>query len=231
MSRQHDFSYQGTELDLFAHATNWRAYWSDALRPFIGADVLEVGAGLGSTTRALRRQGQRWTALEPDPALANRIEQPDDGLTVRVGTLQDLGSETFDSIIYVDVLEHIADDRGEVDRAWTHLRPGGVLAFLSPAHQWLYTPFDESIGHYRRYSRASLEALRPDGAQKLVARYLDSAGLLASLGNRLLLKAASPGPRQIAVWDRALVPMSRVVDPLLQGKVGKSLLVIWRKPS
>src|SRR5262249_19659327 len=135
----------------------------------------------------------------------------------------------FDAILYIDVLEHIEDDRGELARAAERLNAGGALIVLSPAHPFLYTPFDAEIGHFRRYTRASLRAAAPDSLRIGKLKYLDSAGMLASAGNRVLLKASMPTEKQILTWDRMLVPVSRVIDPLLMGRVGKSVLGIWTK--
>ena len=69
------------------------------------------------------------------------------------GTLASLDPEVkADTILYIDVMEHIAGDRQEMADAAARLRPGGHLIVLSPAHQWLFSPFDEAIGHYRRYT-------------------------------------------------------------------------------
>ena len=81
------------------------------------------------------------------------------------GTIADIldRPQRFDAVLYIDVLEHIEDDRGELERATRLLREGGYLIVLSPAHQWLFSPFDEAIGHFRRYDRRSLGALQPAG--------------------------------------------------------------------
>ncbi len=111
--------YVGGELDLFAQASNWKAYLRHQIAPFLGNQVLEVGAGIGATTRALcSGREQRWGCLEPDAALAVGAERS--GLPacceVVVGSLATaVADERFDSVLYVDVLEHIADDRGELD--------------------------------------------------------------------------------------------------------------------
>src|SRR5439155_19234776 len=96
----------------------------------------------------------------------------------RLGTLEKFDdAETFDTILYMDVLEHIEDDRAEVARAAKHLRPGGHVIALSPAHQWLFTPFDRAIGHHRRYTRAGFGALATPDLEPVRLRYLDSIGL------------------------------------------------------
>lgn len=233
---QPSFEYVGTELDLFAGASNWRDYWASFVRPLLGEDVLEVGAGIGSVTRLLHVAGQRWTALEPDPELAQRTravldaDRIGNGVEVVCGSIDDLPvGRSFDTAIYIDVLEHIENDQEEVRRAFDRLRPGGRLVVLAPAHQWLFTPFDKAVGHFRRYGRARLRSLRPENGSEELAIYLDAAGLLASGANRVLLRSAAPTHQQIQLWDRRLVPTSRLIDPLLRHSIGKSVLVVWRK--
>jgi hypothetical protein len=129
----------------------------------------------------------------------------------------------------MDVIEHIEDDAAELRRAAGLLRPNGVIVVLSPAHQWLYTPFDKAIGHYRRYTAARMVAITPPGTRLERNRYLDSVGMLASLGNKLVLNASQPKLKQILLWDRVMVPLSRLVDPLTLYCLGKSVLGIYRK--
>jgi SAM-dependent methyltransferase len=227
----------GTELEVFRGAENWRAYWQGFVRPYLGRRVLEVGAGIGTVTAGLCDGARdQWLALEPDPALAAMIVGSLErgeiiGLChVLVGKVADLATEDlFDSILYIDVLEHIMDHEDELHRAVAHLRPGGHLIVLVPAHQRLFTPFDAAIGHHRRYSRGQLLRLAPADLRPIRALYLDSMGMLASLVNRLLLKAAQPTQQQIALWDRVLVRLSRIVDPLSGYYCGKSVLAIWQR--
>ena len=232
------YHYVGDELDLFAAATHWKAYFRRMIAPYLGDSVLEVGAGLGGTTRALcRGTERRWVCLEPDPRLAARLEaeraagrlpgRPE----IVVGTLDDqLAADEFDTVLYMDVLEHIEGDRAELVRAARRVGPGGHLVVLSPAHQWLFTPFDRSIGHCRRYSRAYLRGVGPPGLDLIWLGYLDAVGFFASLANKLLLRQAMPTTRQIAFWDRVLVRSSTWVDPILRYGAGKSVLGVWRRP-
>lgn len=232
-----NLSYIGSELELFREAHNWKAYWSLLIRAYIGNEVLEVGAGIGGTTEVLCKGNQRrWVCLEPDPMLADILNSSiikgcfSESCEVKIGTLLDLDrEELFDSIIYIDVLEHIQNDRAETRFAASHLRDGGFLVVLAPAHQWLFTPFDRSIGHYRRYNKKMLSAIIPETLECISLRYLDSIGLLASLGNRFILKSKMPSKKQILFWDRVMVPLSRKLDPLLQYSLGKSLVGVWRK--
>jgi SAM-dependent methyltransferase len=218
--------YAGTELALFAQAHCWKTYVAGLVRPWLGARVLDVGAGIGGNIPALFRDPvKEWVALEPDPALAGQIEHAS---RVEVGTLDALTpSDRFDAILYMDVLEHIEDDALELSRAVRHLMPGGRLIVLVPAHQFLFSPFDAVIGHFRRYSRTMLRRAGPPEARLERLLALDSVGLLASLANRLLLRSAHPTAGQIRFWDRTLVPLSRGLDQAARYRLGKSILGIW----
>jgi SAM-dependent methyltransferase len=232
-----EFKYAGSELELFEKARNWKAYWRAQIAGFVRGEVLEVGAGIGTNTLTLAGLDyQRWTCLEPDAALAARITLPPGGRHVSAtGTIDDLpGAAKFDAILYdtilyIDVLEHIEDDHGEMARAAARLKPGGALIVLAPAHPSLFTPFDRAIGHFRRYTRASLRAAAPETlrVEKLV--YLDAAGMLASAANRWLLRKSMPAAWEIRAWDWLGVPVSRLIDPVFAGRVGKSVLGVWRK--
>jgi SAM-dependent methyltransferase len=238
MAMTTDYEYVGHELDLFAKASNWKAYLNRQVSPYIGRHVLEIGAGLGGTTLHLCTGAHdRWLCLEPDRELARRLEAAIKAgelppcCQVELGTVHDQPAEpAFDTLLYIDVLEHIEDDARELARAARLLRPGGHVVVLSPAHQSLYTPFDAAIGHYRRYSKKALSALTPSGLQLVRLRYLDAVGMVASLGNRLILNQSMPTARQIALWDGIMVRISRLIDPVTAYSLGKSVLAVWKKP-
>lgn len=232
-----DFKYVGTELDLFAVAHNWKSYWSSRVRPFITGDVLEAGAGIGSNTHFLDPGGDgRWVCMEPDSALIAQLKQNVSTMTRRrgyetiCGTLASLDpTEKFDTIIYIDVIEHIEKDGEEMERAASRLNAGGRVIVLSPAHQWLFTPFDAAIGHFRRYNRPMLRGITPPNLRLERMIYLDSVGLLLSLGNLLFLRQSMPTKAQLRFWDRMVIPISRVVDRCLFGSAGKTIVGIWRR--
>ncbi len=231
-------SYPGTELELFAKAVNWKRYYASRITECIRGDVLEVGAGIGGTTRVLWSSRVRsWVCLEPDPEMARSLRTILSTFgaaptpSVVTGRLEDLEPEArFDCILYIDVLEHIESDRAEMANAAQLLRPGGCIVVLSPAHDFLFSEFDRQIGHFRRYDRRSLTAIRPAGLLQDACFYLDSVGTLLSLANRLMLRAQAPNEKQILVWDRLVIPISRVLDPLAGYRFGKTIVVVWRKP-
>lgn len=238
METTNDFRYVGSELDVFAGALRWKAYWSQRIKPYLRGDTLEVGAGIGTNTEFLSRLvSGRWVCLEPDAEMSAQLEtklragSPTRKYEIVCGTLQSLtNNESFDTIVYIDVLEHIEGDANELELAGTRLRPGGRIVVVSPAHQFLFSAFDAAIGHFRRYNRSSLRKISPPGLELEKLFYLDAVGIAASAMNRLLLRQSIPTKSQIGVWDKRIIPVSRVIDPILMYSVGKSIVGVWRRP-
>ncbi len=237
MTKEH--RYLGSELDLFAMAFNWKDYVRHEIGQYIKGHVLEVGAGIGETTKALINGHEgSWTCLEPDQSLAERIPitladnvyRQCHAPQVIVGDIDHPAcSRKYDTILYIDVLEHIEKDELEIQKAAQKMNQKGCLIVLAPAHQYLYSPFDAKIGHFRRYHRKRLFALRPMDSNLLRVRYLDSVGCLASLGNKFMLRAGLPTKNQIMMWDRLMVPLSRIFDTILHHKIGKSIYIVWQR--
>ena len=230
-----NLTYPGKELDLFSRARNWKLYWSSRIAPYIGETILEVGAGIGSNTHVLCKGNvKRWVCLEPDAELAGQLStslsKHDDTYCCELinGTLKVLSEhDLFDTILYIDVLEHIEDDKAEIELVLKHLERRGKLIILSPAHNWLLSEFDEAIGHYRRYDKHMLRNLAPGYHRLLKLEYLDSVGLLISLCNSMILRSGTPSRKQIQVWDSFIIPLSRLLDKVSRFRFGKSILAVW----
>lgn len=237
MTRLSSFSYVGTELELFAKATNWKNYLGMNLKPYIVGRVIEVGAGIGGSTKYLcNGSHERWVCLDPDASHVSHLR----GLIslrklpscceARCGILAELPpDECADTILYIDVLEHIENDEEEMRVAVTHLATNGHIVMLSPAFQSLYSPFDEAIGHYRRYGRKDAERLTVPSLLLKQVFFLDSLGCLVSAVNRLIIRSSQPSVHQIQFWDKALVPVSGLTDKILGRLFGRSVVMIWQK--
>lgn len=233
MAQSAAYEYVGNELTLFMHATNWKKYWSSRLRPFVQGRVLDVGAGLGATFDYLGEVAQSYTCLEPDAALCEqlsaRLASHPKPPRVVCGTLHTLAAEErFDTIVYIDVLEHIEHDQQQLQDAMRLLERGGSLVVLSPALPALFSPFDSSVGHFRRYTRRSLSDVTPTGLSVKDWFYLDGVGVLASLFARLAKKSA-PTAAQIGTWDKLIVPVSRFTDLLTSRLFGRTIIMVWTK--
>ena len=231
------YIYPGSELALFAKAFHWKRYFSSHIKTYIQKNVVEVGAGIGATT-ALLNQGtaSKWILLEPDEVLARALSERIDrhefpeNCEVLVGTLAQLSHvNKIDTIIYIDVLEHIEDDINEMKRASGLLNENGHLIILSPAFPSLFSPFDKALGHHRRYTIRNLKKIMPEEMKVVELKYLDTIGFVASLANRLLLKQSYPTEKQISVWDKMLIPISKITDKIFLHSFGRTVLAIWKK--
>jgi 2-polyprenyl-3-methyl-5-hydroxy-6-metoxy-1,4-benzoquinol methylase len=228
-------NYVGTELELFQHAVNWKRYWSAQVAPYVQGTVLDVGCGLGVNAAYVANDSVTgYTFLEPDGALLQQVSAHiplPPTITQRMieGTTEKLKGERYDTLLYIDVLEHIEDATAELLRANELLVTGGHLIIVVPAYPFLYSPFDRAIGHYRRYTERMLDEQMPPSLQKIRVRYLDSAGFALSLGNKLLLHRTSPTMAQISFWDRRIVPLSRITDKVVSHAFGRSMVAVYRK--
>lgn len=230
-------NYIGNELELFKHAHNWKKYYAKFFKHLLKGDVLEVGAGIGETTHFLCDGTQKsWVCIEPDNELTKEILlKKDQGylpsfIEVKTSTLEGIEpGRKFDAIIYIDVIEHIEYDAQELQKAGTYLKPGGHLIILVPAHNFLFSKFDKSIGHFRRYNKRMLVEAVPKELKKIDLRYLDAVGLSASLANKWFLKQDYPELKQVKFWDNYLVPASKIMDSLTFFSLGKTVVGIWQK--
>lgn len=227
--------YIGDELSVFECAKNWKKYFSTFLTPFIKGKTLEAGAGIGGTTSFLNSgQQSTWVCMEPDVELLKQIEHkiksgllPSNCKCVG-GTIKNL-SETFDTIIYIDVIEHIEDDGKEISIALSKLSQGGHLIILVPAFNSLYSPFDKAIGHYRRYTKKMLRSLMPTGVLIKKSLYLDTTGFFSSLVNKYILKQKEPTKNQVLFWDQILIKFSLFLDKIFFYQFGKSVFIVVQK--
>ena len=231
--------YIGNELELFKHAHNWKKYYSKYFNKLLVDKVLEVGAGIGETTKFLCDGTKKiWLCVEPDDKLTDIIKEKKatgylpQNIQILSGTIDSIsGQEKYNAILYIDVIEHIENDAEELMKASQLLAPNGYLIVLVPAHNYLFSPFDKAIGHFRRYDKKMLQKAVPKSLKKNKLIYLDSVGLIASLTNKFFLKQSYPTSKQIRFWDNFIVPVSKITDRILFNSIGKTVVGIWQKPN
>ena len=228
------FKYSGLELDFFEKAINWKLYYLQLCRSLFknNFDVLEIGAGIGAISKVFipSTKFSSWTLIEPDKSnferLINNLNFLRNSKVKALNlSIEDYENDPnkFDLILLADVIEHIEDDKKTLNKLFDKLKPSGILIIFVPACQFLYSPFDNQIGHFRRYSIQSLEKLLPLNSKVIDKKYIDSVGFFASLVNKLFLKSPNPNLKQVLFWDRVLVPLSRFFDRLFFFKFGKNI--------
>lgn len=224
-------SYFGKDLEAMSFAENYHKWILEYFAPYLGRDVAEIGAGVGDFSKLLLSKTiSRLTAFEPSSNMFPRLKaalEADLRATTCYGYLGVKGaSGPFDSVVYVNVLEHIEDDVAELRRAYACLRSQGHLLVFVPALQWLYSELDRQVGHFRRYTKKQLVELVQGASFEVVrARYFDVAGILPWYVNFVLLKN-SMGSGSVRVYDRLVVPMMRVLEAHIPPPIGKNVLLI-----
>ncbi len=203
----------------------------DRLARWIGQRVLEVGSGIGNMSQWFVDR-DHVVLTDRDPAYREELRRRfggRDNVTVRELSLPDvppeLRNDGFDSIVCLNVLEHIDDDVASLEAMRSLLRPGGRLVLLVPALQSLYGSLDESLGHFRRYSTALLRSrYRETGFAMARLEYFNLAGIPGWwIAGRVLKRTVIPtGP--LAIYDK-LVPVFRW-ERWLPLRVGQSLIAI-----
>jgi len=234
--------YAGKDLEAMVFAVNYHRWILSTFEPFLGARIVEVGAGTGSFSELLlERRLESLSLVEPSEAmyhrLCKRIEELAPPVTVK--TYNDVfekvadrirTQERPDSIIYVNVLEHIADDLKELKIISDTLEVKGRLFIFVPALRWLYGSFDREINHFRRYTRTELEKKCGAAGFKVVSsRYFDLFGVLPWWVKYRLLQSKKMEPRAVKFYDQHVVPIAKTFESWVDVPLGKNILLIAEK--
>ena len=207
------------------------------LRPYLGDEVLEVGAGIGNLTGRLMSRRMLYVAAENDPlhlhALRNRFLRTPNVAVQRIdpeapGDLAGL-VKCFDTVLCLNVLEHLDQPLSVLKGLAGALRPGGSLVMLVPNVPAIYGSLDRSLGHKRRYGRATMAELV--GQLGFTVESVDSFNKVALIpwwAYSKLFRAGNISKLVLKVFDKS-VWFWRRLDVLMPWP-GLSLLVVARKP-
>ena len=230
------FAYSGSELDALATAKNYYRTLAAQFRPYIGHRVLEVGAGVGTFAEYLLREGGagELTLVEPAdnnyPTLRENFAGMPGVQTVH-GYLQDLlGVEQFDTIVAVNVLEHVEDHQAFVDAAHALLKPGGTLLLFVPALPLIFGSLDHAFDHYRRYTRRILgPLLARAGFQVVDLRYTNALGAFAWFVSGRILRRRTILPWEVRFYDRWMIPWITRLEQHFRPPFGQSLIAVAKR--
>lgn len=221
-----------------ARAHNYRRWQFRLIAPYVHGQVLEVGGGIGNFTADLAAAAQAVVSLEPNAACHAQLTERTrtlSNVTVFNTSAEELERHVApgyqaDTVVCMNVLEHIQDDEAAVRTFSRQLKVGGKLVLLIPAAPWAFGDIDRRLGHYRRYSKASARLLMQKTSLTVVAlRYFNFIGLWGWLWNTRVTRRQSQSDGQILVFDRFIVPWLSRLEGLLPPPVGQSLLVVGRK--
>jgi len=223
-------------LERMAAAPRYNRWMFDRLRPWVGRRVLEIGAGIGNMSAFLVDR-ERVVLTDTESYYLGRLRERFAARPhVSVAELRlpaaspGLVAERLDTVVCLNVLEHIEDDRASLQAMHRLLQPGGRLVLLVPSLRALYGTLDEALGHFRRYVPAELsEKLRGAGFRLRHLEYFNLAGVPGWwVAGRLLRRRLIP--TGALRWYEALVPLFRL-ERLLPWRIGQSLIAIGEVPA
>jgi 2-polyprenyl-3-methyl-5-hydroxy-6-metoxy-1,4-benzoquinol methylase len=233
--------YVGKDLEAMDFAVNYHKWILDEFRPFLGKRVVEVGAGTGSFSELLLQENiDSLSLVEPSEmfgSLTAKVSQIKNQTKVDFyqSIFSEVASEIFDkqkpdSIIYVNVLEHIEDDASELEFIYKTLGKGGRCFIFVPALMSLYGEFDRKIGHFRRYTKREVkEKCQAAGFKVLKSKYFDFAGMLPWFVKYKLLKSDSLDSGAVAMYDKMAIPFVRQMEKFVNVPLGKNVLMVAEK--
>ena len=215
-------------------ARRYFAWQARLARPELGRRVVEVGCGVGNFTRHLL-DCELVAALDIEADCivqlhrnlnhpANLIVRQLDVVDPAFVQLRDL---SIDSIVCMNVLEHIRDDLHALRNMAAVLPPGGKVVLIVPAFEALYGPIDKTLGHYRRYSKKGLRSLAASaGFEVKRLRYMNSIGCIGWWINSKIVKRTEQSEKQIRTFDRFIVPPLAWLETHMEPPFGQSLFVV-----
>jgi SAM-dependent methyltransferase len=189
--------------------------------------ILEIGAGTGTITERLA-SSSKIVACEPSAharEVLHRIAARNNNIQVTSTVEESSKLGPFDLIVLVNVLEHILFDVEMLEDASRQLVPGGSIAIFSPAHNVLYSKFDASIGHVRRYSKWQLrETMKLAGLQPTEVRYFNPLGAILWLFVNRFFGKTNTDERSIGLYDKFIVPIAQLLDAVRFRPFGQSII-------
>ena len=211
----------------------------DEVSPALKGNILEVGSGLGTFSEHIIERFQEYsiTLSDVSPIYVKKLEERFGSNRVDVYKLDLNNSEDFrkishkkfDSIIAVNVLEHIENDKLALQQLHNLLNLDGSLIILVPANKFLYNVIDKSIDHWRRYTKDELSTKLQECSFSIERMF--SFNILGMIGwyiNGNLFKNPVINKQASGIFDK-LIPIMRIVEKLLRRKIGLSIICFAKK--
>ena len=224
-------NYEGWELGYFDIASNFREYQFQLIKNSIKGHVAEVGPGNGVIAEKYISQSKEVDLYETSNLLFKKLKrkfQNQKKITIFNKTLK--SKKKYDTIIYLDVIEHIEKDKDEIINALGHLKKNGMLIINVPAFSFLYSKFDKDVGHFRRYNKKNFKKMFKNMKNiSYKMNYYDSIGFILSMLNKYFSGKKSKFMKsKVLLWN-SMILISKIIDKIIFNSFGKSLLLLIKK--
>ena len=217
------------ELEIIAEMPRYYDWITDKIRPHVGGQVVEIGAGIGSLSERLLPLSDDLCLVEPSTYFTSVLHQRfggRDDVFIHNSSVENYLEASHrgrcNTVVMVNVLEHIKGDAAVLAGVRELLEKGGKLAVFVPALPFLYSKLYEVVGHYRRHLRQDLSAL----LEVIDICYMDVLGILPWWLVMTLLGNTTFNRRQVRLYDTVGVPLTRAIEGLFKPGIGKNVLAV-----
>jgi SAM-dependent methyltransferase len=225
------------DLEIMSRARNYTEWIFDKYENCIGKRVVEIGAGIGNFTGKFIDKELVIAVDNYKPCIdyiKNRFADNNNIVpfeeSIDSPSILNLSRYSPDTIVCINVLEHVEDDIAALDNMFSILTEGGKLILLVPAFQFMYGTIDRLVGHYRRYSKRDIETkLVTAGFYVKSISYMNCIAPFGWFLNNRILKKQEESLSQIIFYDRFVVPWLRKVEQIFIPPFGLSLVVVGEK--
>ena len=217
-------------------ARNYRKYEYDMVAPHVGRSMLEIGSGLGHFSEQFAGQLDYLVVSDNDPYCVERLRERyagDDAVEVIDLALpaEIKISRTVDTVVMMNVLEHIKDDVRALRDLAAVVEPGGRIVIWVPGYMQLYGDFDRKVGHVTRYTPATLS--KSVTAAGLTIESIKPINFLGGIAWWAAVRrggAGYPDPRLVKIYDRTVIPLTRLIERWIRPPFGQTVLCVARVP-
>lgn len=216
---------------------NWYNQWTlNKIKRYLNGKILEVGCGIGNFTKSLIEYGEVY-GIDIRKDYIEKTEKRLSGSNAKTG-LGDIEkgryffmAQKFDNVICINVLEHIENDNQAIKNLYEVLKDKGILILLIPAHSFLFGEIDESIGHFRRYTKKDIkQKLENEGFRILQFKTLNMIGAIGWFFSGRILKNKIVDQSKIKLFN-LLAPIFLRIEDFISPPFGTSFLIIAKKVS
>jgi SAM-dependent methyltransferase len=217
-------------------ARNYRQYEYDVVAPHVGRSLLEVGSGLGHFSEQFAGRLDYLVVSDNDPYCVDQLEKryvgnPDvEVLDLALPAKIEI-RQKVDTVVMMNVLEHIKDDVQALKDLASVTEPGGRIVIWVPGYMQLYGDFDRKVGHVTRYTPTTLSAsVKAAGLDIDVIKPINFLGGIAWWVAVRRGGAGYPDPRLVKIYDRTVVPATRLIERLIRPPFGQTVICVARVP-
>lgn len=228
-------------LHIISAADKFNQWMFEVIKPYAKGKVFEIGSGIGNISDRFINKGYTLMLSDYNSGYCEELQSKYSDHPTVIGVRQmDLVDpdfekkhfdlfEQFNTVFALNVIEHIEDDLLALANSSKLLKKGGHLIILVPSYQKLYNNFDVELGHCRRYNITTMSKLFTVNNFEIIhTQYFNFVGTLGWYFNGNILKKQQLPAGQMKIYNR-LVPVFKIVDKLIQNRVGLSTIVVGKK--